>query len=184
MSEAPEGPTASEVLDDEASLREQFVDLREQLSKLTPAQLKDGTWFQVVLQKTAGRMLRKQHLECLLDRWRIAAGDVTDAALATFIIKQTARRCAMVGGVAGGMVSAAALASTVSLGLPISGALLIAVAEMALVERIQLRMIFALAELKGYPLNPDDMGDVGMLYGEVLRVKGATRAHSRPEAKD
>ncbi|MCA9558644.1 MAG: TerB family tellurite resistance protein [Myxococcales bacterium] len=86
-----------------------------------------------------------------------------------------AQLAALVGGTAGAVVSAAELAAIGTLGLPTSGAFLLVLAELALLERLQVGMVFTLADVQGHPL-ADDLTDVGVLYGHVLKVKGATRA--------
>lgn len=149
---------------------------RDELAGMRPAQLSDGSWFQVVLQRSARRHLRRQAADDAVSAWRRSHPELDDAALVDRIIRRTARRAAFVGGTSGALITAAELAAIGTLGSSISAAFLLVLAELAVIERVQARMIFTVSALHGHRMSPDDLHDVGLLYGNVLKVKGATRA--------
>ncbi len=158
------------------SLKAQLAEMKEQLAELDPGHLKDGSWFQAVLQRSAGRFIEKRARRDTLERWRTRYPDSGDDRLERHIVTGSSRRAAMVGGLGGAAVSAAGIAAVVALGLPAGAAFLLVLAEVAVLERLQVNMVFTLGELRGHELHHDDMHDVGLLYGNVLKVKGTTRA--------
>lgn len=150
--------------------------MKAQLAELSVKQLKDGSWFQVILQRSANRFLTRRSRRDALEPWRAKYPDADNDTLSHHIVVGSSRKAAMVGGVGGAVVTAAEIAAITTLGLPTSGAFLLVLAELALLERLQVNMVFTLGDVQGADLQHDDMRDVGMLYGQVLKVKGATRA--------
>lgn len=148
--------------------------LRDELAQMQPAQLRDGSWFHGVLQRSAVRMATRRRERPLAADLRAKHPGLAVQALSDRAVTGSARRAGLIGGASGALISAAEIAALGALGLPTSGAFLLVLAELALLERLQVDMVFTLAELHQHPL-ADDLNDVGVLYGHVLRVKGATR---------
>lgn len=157
------------------AVRAELARVRSELGAMRPAQLHDGSWFHIVLQRTARRFLARQKRRCVLEPMREAYPELDDARLADRIVTRASRRAAFVGGTSGALISAAEIAAFTTLGSSISGAFLLLLAELAIIERLQVGMVFTLSELHGYQMAHDDLRDVGALYGNVLKVKGATR---------
>lgn len=157
-------------------IRAALDDARRQLAVMRPAQLTDGSWFQLILQRSARRHVERRSRIDAVSHWQRRHPDLCHDGLMDRVVQQTTRRAALVGGTSGALISAAELAAIGTLGSTISAAFLMVLAELAVIERLQARMVFTLAELHGHRVTPDDLHDVGLLYGNVLKVKGATRA--------
>ncbi len=165
----PEAPNA-------ASVRSALEEARTQLSQMRPGRLTDGSWFQSILQRSARRHIERRARMDIGAAWREAHPELEPPRLMERVVQRSARRAAVVGGTSGALISAAELAAIGTLGSTISAAFLMVLAELAVIERIQARMIFTLSDLHGHSISPDDLHDIGHLYGNVLKVKGATRA--------
>lgn len=148
-----------------------LAQVQSELEGFKPGELDDGSWFHVLLRKHTNLLLRQQGT--LVDPWRLKYPDLEDAALAKRIIRGTAGRAALVGGTAGALIPVTALASG---GLGITGAAALAFAELAALERLQIRMVLTLGELLDAPLENDRIHDVVSIYAHLLKIKGANRA--------
>ncbi|MFN3200772.1 MAG: TerB family tellurite resistance protein [Bradymonadia bacterium] len=154
--------------------------LRQTLTRFDAKQLGDGSWFIEKLRRFnawfMGRKTTKYHARA--DALRAEYPDLDDEALAKKVIQISARRAAWVGGCAGALISLAEAAAT---NLPFGVALLLTMGELMWLERLQSTMIFSIAGAHRYNLDPRHASDLGVLYGSMLQVKGATRvaAYSR-----
>lgn len=157
------------------SIRDALRETRTQLAAMRPGQLTDGSWFQVILQRSARRHLERRARIDAGNRWREAHPDLEPPALMDRVIQRTSRRAAIIGGTSGALISAAEIAAIGTLGSTISAAFLLVLAELAVIERLQARMIFTLSDLHGRQVSPHDLHDVGLLYGNVLKIKGVSR---------
>lgn len=164
-----------ELESDEPSLDAELRELREELGRVDPKQLTDGSWFHQNLHKTAARFLEKQRRRCAVEPWRERYPALDDTQLGDRIVGRACRRAAVLGGSAGAAITGISLGSVATGGMAAGGAFIVALAEMALLERMQVNMVFTLAELHRYPLRHERLNDVGDLYAQVLKVKGASR---------
>lgn len=163
--------------DDEVGLlRSELNSAKVALSRLAPKQLRDGTWFHAILQRTASRLVRKQQNRSLIGPWRTRYPDLDETDLSRRIIAAASRRTAAVGGLAGAAMTAVELGVIGTLGLAVPAAVVLALAELAVLERIQLSMVFTLAAQYDVPMGHEKLHEVGALYAHVLRIKGASRA--------
>jgi uncharacterized protein (DUF697 family) len=138
---------------------------------IEPSTEADGGWFLRVLQRHTQTLVAEQG--GLVAPWRAEHPDLDDLALARVIVRTSARKAALIGGASGAITPIAAWASA---GTGLGGAAAIAVAELAALERLQLRMLLTLAELSGRPLDNDHINEIVTIYAHVLKVKGASRA--------
>lgn len=168
---APAGPTETAPARGELRAQRALAKVKTELEGLKPAELDDGSWFHVLLRKHTTLLLRQQGQ--LVDPWRLKYPDLDDAALAKRIIRGTAGRAALIGGTAGALIPVTALASG---GLGLTGAAALAFAELAALERLQIRMVLTLGELLDAPLANDRIHDVVSIYAHLLKIKGANRA--------
>lgn len=157
------------------AIQKQLTAARAELEALNAQALRDGSWFRALLERFAQRFHDKQLSRSEAEAWRARRPDLSEARLSKQIIKTSARRTGLVGGVAGASITASELLALGSFGLPIGGAFLVAMAEMAVLERVQLGMIFTLADQHRYEMKRRHAYEVGNIYGEMFKVKGATR---------
>ncbi|MEE2787594.1 MAG: DUF533 domain-containing protein [Myxococcota bacterium] len=157
------------------NIRAELDVLRAQLTNMGPAVLRDGTWFYKVLQSSAEKWLTRND-KPLIEAWRSAHPELEPDKLAQLIISQYSKRAAVVGGTAGALVTATELSAFMSAGLTTGTAIMLVLAELGLVERLQVRMMFTLAQLYGYRMAENDVDDIGVIYAHVLKIKGAARA--------
>lgn len=169
-------PSSTSPPDTAPGVRLALVQARDELASMRPGRLTDGSWFQTILQRAARRHIARRAKIDAGAAWREAHPDLPPPALMDRVTQRAARRAALVGGTSGALISAAELAAIGTLGSTISAAFVLVLAELAVIERIQARMIFTLSDLNGHHVSPDDLHDIGHLYGNVLKVKGATRA--------
>lgn len=157
--------------------------LRHSFTLLDARRFRDTHWLLDRLRRfNAWLMGRQSRHHSRAEALRAAHPDLDDDALAELIIRKAARKAAWIGGGAGAAISGAELlAANLPGGLPFGGALLITMAELMWLERLQSAMIFSLAGVRGYSLDHRHLSDLGVLYGSMLQVKGATRvaAYSR-----
>lgn len=123
----------------------------------------DDGWFLRIVRQHTQSLLAEQG--GLVAPWRAAHPELDDVALARQIVRRGARDAALIGG-----------ASGIATPLAVWAGVGVAFAEVAALERLQLRMLLTLAELGGRPLSDDDVGEILTLYAHVLKVKGATQA--------
>lgn len=164
-------PTKEAAPAGEEKARRALAKVKDELEGLKPAELDDGSWFHVLLRKHTNLLLRQQGM--MVDPWRLKYPDLEPPALARRIIRGTAARAALIGGTAGALIPVTALASG---GLGLTGAAALAFAELAALERLQIRMVLTLGELLDAPLENDRIHDVVSIYAHLLKIKGANRA--------
>lgn len=150
----------------------------ETIPHLTPRQLADGTWFHLIMARAAKRVVDKQRKRKSLDHWRTRFPDHDELALCDEIVRSASRKAAVIGGLAGASISGIEVAAIVTLGMPIGLGFAIALIELAILEKQQVKMIFTLADVHQHELKTEHLGDLGSLYGHVLKAKGASRAAS------
>lgn len=177
-------PPLVDLTPDESSLVRSPLDhLRHSFTAIDAKRFRDGSWFLDNLRKfNAWFMGRQARHQERVDAWREAHPDLSEADLARLIVRKAARKAAWIGGGAGAAISGAEMAAAgLPGGLPFGGAMLLTMGELMWLERLQVSMIFSLAGVHGYSLDHRNLSDLGVLYGSVLQVKGATRvaAYSR-----
>jgi tellurite resistance protein len=163
-------------------LRAELEELRGYVAAVGLERIKDGTWFDEFVRA----MLHAYHGEAAA-----AGGNARFAArfpgqdgstVADALVEEAARRAALAGGASGlatGAVLAAAFATAgVSLAAvpAVAGA---ALAELLYTARLQVRLVYDLAALAGYPLDPDDPDD---LYKIFALSYGVVFAHAHLRA--
>lgn len=152
-----------------------FDGLRAELARRRRRRLAEGGWFMRAMQRHAQRVLAKQLKRAHADVLRAKFTDLSPEALCRKTVRRACITAAITGAVAGALITAAELFALLHLGHPVGFAIVVAFAEFALLERMQIRMVFTLTELHGLRMGHDHVHEVSALYGHVLKVKGATR---------
>lgn len=157
--------------DPRAEAARRIATAQAELARLSPRELDDGSWFQSLLRRHTDRLLAEQG--GLLAPWREKHPELGTPDLARRIVRSTAGKAALIGGAAGALVPVTAWASA---GIGVGGTAALAMAELAALERLQVRMLLTLGELQGAPLQNDRVRDVVAIYAHLLKIKGVGRA--------
>ena len=149
--------------------------LRADLKKRPPRPLEHDSWFHRTLKRLTTRFLTKHRETSRAIKWRERHPDADESELVEIIIRAYHLRTGLVGAMAGAMITSAQFAVFNGFGATVT-IFVVALVELAVVERQQIRMVFTLADLFQYSLDNKHLHEVGDLYGQVLKIKGTTRA--------
>lgn len=156
-------------------LRAELEELRGYVAAVGLERITDGTWFDEFVRT----MLHAYHEEAEgaggNGRFAARVPGQDSSAVADALVEEAARLAALAGGASGlatGAVLAAAFATAgVSLAA-VPAVAAAALAELLYTARLQVRLVYDLAALAGYPLDPDDPDDLykifALSYGVVF----------------
>jgi len=151
------------------SIKQEIAELREFSKGWNWAIIKEGDWFNLLLQK----FLKSHSEQVSVDYFRHKYPGLPSDAIADRLIASAVKASTLAGGVSGASVSLATLAAPESLGLSITGGLAALVGEMLYTTRLQMRLIFDMSLLYHKELNIDDPEDLMDIFAMATGVKTA-----------
>jgi uncharacterized protein (DUF697 family) len=169
--------------EEQQSARAEFEEARVAAAGLDPASISDGTWFTTVirlmLESYADKVVRGGGVGYFRKRYPGLPRD----QIAEKLCGAAARYAALAGAMSGAATSAAAVMTigTAGLGAPaiaVGGSAL--AGEIVYTTRLQVRLVYDLSTLYGFPIDPKDPDDLvrvfAMAYGVPMAVGSVGQA--------
>ncbi len=144
-------------------IRAEVEDLKHAAQAFGPESIKDGSWFNKFIQSMLGSYAERIVAQGGVQFFRNKYPGLGQDQIADKLITLAVRYAALAGG-ASGATSSAAVAATIgtagAAGVAMPAVVTAIVSEMLYTTRLQVRLVYDLSLLYGYPIDPSDPEDL------------------------
>lgn len=162
-------------------VRREFEDLKGIAEAFGPSKIKDGTWFNEFIKAMLGSYSTRIIEGGGVEFYRKKYPGLTQNQIAERLCDLATRYATLAGG-ASGLTASTAVAATIGTGagaVTVPAAIAAVSAEVLFTTRLQVRLVYDLSQVYGYPLNLDDPED---LYRAFSLAYGVTYASGQAGA--